>query len=360
MKKFNPIYIFFAIVVFAVWQINVRYGKTTVMFYGFAETKETEINLDHPVAVDRLYVTPGQKVKAGTLLAEVTHSNFDLKLNDINFSLEKLKTEESVQRADLQAAISRLEAQKIAKESDLNSQIRQLETEMEINRTLVEGLKTITPTDVPTVNPTAAKIESLREELRLVVKPLQVQIDRMEAELGASNNSKRIQMRKLREDKKYYNSEEEKMSIFAPTDGLIGNIYCKEKENISSFRTLISFYEQNPTMVKGYVHENLILQVMVGDTVEAVSTQHPEHKCQGIVSGLGSRIVEVPERLRKNPELKTYGREVLISIPPSNFFLQKEKVMLNLLKDNVATAGFFDFQFDQSAEQTKKIITGKE
>ena len=62
----------------AVWQLHQHHGKKTVLFYGFAETKETEINLDHPVEVNRLYVTPGQMVAEGTLLAEVTHSNFGL------------------------------------------------------------------------------------------------------------------------------------------------------------------------------------------------------------------------------------------------------------------------------------------
>jgi hypothetical protein len=48
----------------------------------------------------------------------------------------------------------------------------------------------------------------------------------------------------------------------------------------------------------------------------------------GVISGLGHRIIEIPERLRKIPELRTYGREVLIEIPNNNHFLQKEKVLL--------------------------------
>lgn len=360
MKRFNLVYLLFFVVIALVWQLNTRYGKNTVMFYGFAETKETEINLDHPVEVNRLLVTPGQKVKKGTLLAEVTQSSFGLKLTDIDFSIEKLRTEEQIWKADLRSSISRMQAQKVAKESEINTQIRQLETEMEVNRSLLEGLKSI---DAPTetmVNPTENKIASLKEELELTVKPLEVQIARMESELNSSSHPKRVQIRKLQEDKKYYNAEKEKLSIFAPTDGLIGNIYVKEKENISSFNTLISFYEENPTMVKGYVHENLILEITVGDTLEVVSNQHPEHKCKGIVTGLGSRIVAIPERLRKTPEMKTYGREVLIKIPTENHFLQKEKVKLNLLKAGSGANGIFDFLFDKSDEQTKKILTGKE
>ena len=106
---------------------------------------------------------------------------------------------------------------------------------------------------------------------------------------------------------------------------------------------MISFYEQNPTLVKGFVYENLRLAVEVGDTLDVVSVQHPEHRCQGVVTGLGSRIVDIPERLRKTPDYKTYGREVLIAIPPENNFLQKEKVRLNLVNVEVQSKGIFNY-----------------
>ena len=203
MKKFNLVYLLFFLVIGVIWQLNTRYGKHTVMFYGFAETKETEINLDHPVEVNRLFVTPGQKVKKGELLAEVTHSTFGLKLNNISHSMDELRLEENIFKADIRSSISRLEAQKVAKESELNSQIRQLETEIEVNRSLLEGLKSIDISEA-TVNPRETKIASLREELELVVKPLEVQIARLNEELTSPNSPKRIQIRKLKEDQKFY------------------------------------------------------------------------------------------------------------------------------------------------------------
>ena len=126
-----------------------------------------------------------------------------------------------------------------------------------------------------------------------------------------------------------YEKENDRLSIHAPSDGLIGSVSCKEGENISAFSTLMNFYKHNPTLVKGYVHESMILEVKVGDELEVSSSLHPDVKIKGIVFGLGSRIVEIPERLRKIAEYKTYGREVLIKIPEENDFLQKEKVLLN-------------------------------
>ena len=342
----------------ALWQKHQQHANKTVLFYGFAETKETEINLDHPVEVNRLFVTPGQRVAKGTLLAEVTHSNFGLKLNDISHQIDELKAEDQIRATNSRSDIQRLQAQKMAKENEINARIRQLEVERDVNQALVKDLKTIDVSTEKMIDPTTTKINSLREELRVSVRPLEVEISRLTEELAVGNNPTRVQLDKLRKEQEYYNIEKSKLSIVAPSDGLIGNIYCKEKENISSFTTLISFYEKNPTMINGYVYENLILEVEVGDTLEAISHQHVEHRCKGIVTGLGSRIVEIPERLRKNPEYKTYGREVLIEIPASNHFLQKEKVMLNLSKPNTE-GGFFNL-FARINAPSSHIITEKE
>ena len=94
---------------------------------------------------------------------------------------------------------------------------------------------------------------------------------------------------------------------------------------------LISFYEPHPQFIKGYVHENLSLKVAVGDTFLVRSTKDASMAYKGAVTGLGSRIVEIPERLRKMPDVLTYGREVSVQISPENAFLQKEKVALELM-----------------------------
>ncbi len=121
------------------------------------------------------------------------------------------------------------------------------------------------------------------------------------------------------------------ITVTAPSDGLVGNIHCKEAEHISSFQTLISFYEPHPQFIKGYVHEDLLLKVSVGDTFLIKSIKDEALAYKGVVTGLGSRIVEIPERLRKMPDVRTYGREVSVKISPDNTFLQKEKVALELL-----------------------------
>jgi multidrug resistance efflux pump len=140
----------------------------------------------------------------------------------------------------------------------------------------------------------------------------------------------KAELGRLQNEQKMYEKEQERLRIYAPSNGLVGSIQCKEGENVSSFTTLISFYEQNPNLVVGYVHESLITGVQIGDSIQVSSTLQPDHTLKGCIMALGHRVVEIPERLRKIPEIKTYGREVLIDIPLNNEFLQKEKVSLRL------------------------------
>ncbi|MEM1359505.1 MAG: hypothetical protein AAGF89_14965, partial [Bacteroidota bacterium] len=97
-------------------------------------------------------------------------------------------------------------------------------------------------------------------------------------------------------------------------------------EHVQSYETLLTFYEPHSRLVRGYVHEDQTLRVGLGDRFEIYSLKTAEVIYAATVTGLGSRIVEIPTRLRKLPEFRTYGREVVLEIPSENSFLQKEKV----------------------------------
>jgi multidrug resistance efflux pump len=332
MPKINILYwLIFPALIYGIIKISQNFSHQADTFYGFAENKETQITLEHPLAVNRIAVTPGQFVKKGDLLMEVTRTELDLKMSDVVHNISELEARNHINRAELQSNINRLKAQRTSKVSDIQSRIQAIEAEMALNGLLVKDLNSIKISETATIsNPNTLKINALKEELRLVVQPLDIEIQHFEHELQAANPMQE-EINRLKNQQVFFNNEQKKLKINAPSDGLVGFIPCKEGENISAFTTLISFYEQSPNLVIGYVHESLVIQVKVGDSLNVVSSLHPMEMCRGKITGLGYRIVEIPERLRKIPEVKTYGREVLISIPKVNQFLQKETVVLYLL-----------------------------
>ncbi|RMG84606.1 MAG: hypothetical protein D6714_07560, partial [Bacteroidetes bacterium] len=329
----NIVYVFLILIGLGIVYLNRTFVQDTSVFYGFAENKETEINLDHDVLIERVHVTDGQFVSKGTLLLEVSEPAVGLKLNDVGTDLEALTLKNRTRKLEIEHKIKALEAEKRAKTGETEARIEAAKKEHEFNKSLVKDLPSLSAEmQNGQASPLDIQIEKWRRTLALELEPIEVELRRLRAELSEVTAALEVERKRLQFEQDYYQREAEKQFIVAPADGLIGNVRCKEGEHISKFNTLISFYQRNPTIVKGYVHESLIVHVRVGDTVEVSSSLHPNLTEPGIITGLGFRIVEIPERLRKRPDFKTYGREVLIQIPSRNPFLQKEKVILRLLR----------------------------
>lgn len=334
MKKINLYLLAVVLTITFLLGYNWKYGNETFVFFGLAENKETEIRLESPVIIDAVNVSAGSKVAKGDVILEATRSSLELATSDLNHEVAALKSQYKIWESSLKGSIQSLKAQKTARQSEIQSQIDQLESKMSINESLAQGLESIAPARGENVrSPGRIRIEGLKKEMDLVVKPLEAEIRKLEQELYGSKNPLKIQIEKLENELGYVHQQEEKLIIYAPREGVIGTIFCKVGEQLPSFATLITFYEENPTQVKSYVLESLLLNISMGDSIIVQSGVQLDANCVGTVIGMGSRIVEIPERLRKNPDFKTYGREIQIAIPSNNAFLQKEKVILKLKEE---------------------------
>lgn len=351
MKKINIIYILAILVGLLLWRISGNFQRESLVFYGFAENKETEINAEYPVEVKKIFVTTGQKVKAGTILAETEQADLPKKQEEALFKIQELKAEKIEASSKIRAEIRQIKARITMKKGEIDSEIDLLRRKSVQNQKLLKDLGNNGEGE----SLIDAKIASLKREKSLIITPLEVEIDKLKAELRASGIPRDAQIESLESEINFYKNKTEKFALTAPSDGLIGNIHVKEAEFVPSFKTLITFYEENPTSVQGFVHESMILKVSVGDSLYVVSSLHAKASCRGVVTGLGSRIVEIPSRLRKMQEIKTYGREILIKIPRDNSFLQKEKVILKLGQSNGTNSGFFGsiFPFSLNSSQTQ-------
>lgn len=333
MKKFNFIYIA-AVIIFILLMLSfIVKIDTSVTFYGFAENKETQINMGNPIEIKEIHVTTGQKVKKGTVLIDVLSTGLPVKISNVKYNIEELESKYELWKTDLDWRISQYNIELNEKTSKIQFQIDQNQAEIDRNKKLAENIQSISVENVnegQIKNPISLKIDALTKELEFTRNIINTEINNLKSERFASNNPLLSRIKGLEGELDYFEQRKDRQTIVAPTDGLIGNIHCKEDEIISSFSTLVTFYEESPTLVIGYIHEDLILKININDTIDIYSGSRPEIQNVGVVKTLGSRIVEIPPRLRKVKELKTFGREIIIEIPPNNPFLQKEKVILNL------------------------------
>ncbi len=333
MKKFNLAYgaaFAIVIVILACYAFDI---DDSVTFYGFAENKETEINMENPTEIKRIHVTTGQRVKQGAVLLDVVSSDLSVQISSTNYQIEELQTKYQFWKSDLDWRISQYKLELNEKISKIQAEIDQYSAQLEQNIKLVASMDNslVPSTNLGTTsNPIALKIAALKKERNYARSIINTEISKLESERFASNSPFLSQIKSLEKEQEYYETKKQSQTIVAPSDGLVGSIQCKEDENIPSFQTLITFYDESPTLVIGYIHEEHMLKVNVNDTITIFSTTRPGIKNIGIVRTRGSRIVEIPPRLRKIKEFITYGREIIIEIPPDNPFLQKEKVTLNL------------------------------
>ena len=331
--QFNLFHITVPLVGVALFFLLRSNQQVELSFFGFAESNETEINYNYPVVVDEISVTPGQAVKAGDVLMKISRIKAKESLEDQTFRIAELQAEEALWRQKKQNERTELELSKQTRLSEMERKITQVENELQFKKSLADGLSSITAPSEAAYKPLEEELEELRADKQNIEQNFALKIDGLQKELRIGNTPYRERIRRLNAEKAFDDTQKvQHITVTAPADGLIGNIACKAEEHIPSYTTLLSFYEPHSGIIKGYVHEKLTLKVQLGDVFEIASLKDASIKYEGKVIGLGSRIVEIPTRLRKMPDLKTYGREVLVEITKNNTFLQKEKVSLRFKK----------------------------
>jgi len=339
--------------------LALTFQAESAYFYGFAENKHTEISHDRNILISKIHVNDGEEVKKGDLLLEVIDEDIGLKLDELAVAKESINVNNQAKILEIDNKINQIKSSRNREISELKSEILELEKEIKLNKSLYEGLKTIGKNDVKYQSPDLVKLNFLKENLVAVTNTLNREIKEQNKILNAVTLPGKLKSKNISSELDHFKRIEGKLSIYAPFDGLVGAVSCKEGENISSFSSLLDLYKHNPTQVKGYVHESMILEVAVGDELEVASTLQPKINVTGHVIGLGSRIVEIPERLRKMADFKTYGREVIIEIPEDNSFLQKEKVILNI-SNSKSKGGSFGGLFSSQEKGSKTYAQPKD
>lgn len=313
----------------------VKFKSTeTLTFYGFSESNDTAINYNYPVVVKKINVIDGQKVNPGDTLMVLARIKSKETLADQGYRIAELNALEAIWRQQKLSDQEELQLNHKAKLTDINSRIEQLEKERDFKISLTQKVKSL-PLSESDYQPLLDKINNLKTEKKQILDAFAQKEKALAEELRIGNNPYREQIRKLNAEIIF--EEEHKISyiyVTAPAEGIIGAITCKEEEHIPQFETLLIFYEPHSGVIKGYVHEDLTLQVHLNDKFKVSSIKDPKVSYDAKVTGLGSRIIETPSRLRKIPELKSYGREVLLEIPKQNNFLQQEKVSITYVSSH--------------------------
>ena len=286
-------------------------------FYGIAQTPETEVNFNYPIEVRQVKVRAGDVVDSGQVLLIAERARAQERVADQDFRIEGLRAEQAVDRQRLVRELNRLEADYSAESTELREEKNQIKADLSYRRRLVASVGGDTTNAV--YRPLEIRIASIDTELEALKKAYDLRRDDFNREIALAGRPADAEQRRLRAERQFeIDQSAVRVEVKAPAPGVVGEVNVKIGEHKSSFSPLLTFYEPNPTQVLSYIHEDKVFRAAVGDSILVSSLMHPTHRTRGIITGMGSRIIEIPNRLRRMPDIPTYGREIVVRLPPGN------------------------------------------
>ncbi|MDG5815797.1 efflux RND transporter periplasmic adaptor subunit [Chitinispirillales bacterium ANBcel5] len=323
------LYLLFIAGVILLFIISVSLNREVVFFYGVADSREIVVNREKPVEIGAIHVVPGQSVMVGEIMVELHRTDLEMRIKEIGYRLKELKAQREADSSYALSQVRQLRAQRAARVNSINSEIQELMATYTFNTELTSELKSIRPVLAENPRNTGImqlRIDNLNKALNLVNNEYNLRIAHYN---GLSQEPIFMQIRSLEEEIKYLEKEREKLLITAPIEGIVGEVNFISGEKVAPFSPVMTLHTKAPSYVSGFIYENNHNEIKVGDSVDVKSIADKRNIIKGEVVGVGSRIVEFPERLRRRPDVKLWGREVQIRIPDSNHLLLGEKVFIS-------------------------------
>ena len=302
-------------------------------FFGIAGSREQSISFQHPVEILHIAVVEGEEVEQTTPLVEVRRYDLISKQAIIEDNITELKSRHSESLAATRAKLESLRAQQQAELVEIDTQIQSLESRHTLNLSLMKDISGADPSGENShASPLLAEVDGLKEKRSLIKMSLQAQIDNLENQLETDLRPADAQIAELEKRKTELQRQAEDLKVSAKFNGSIGSVLYKPGEQVRPFSPILTLHSSFPSFIKGYIHEELLNDVAVGQPVWAESSCNAREKriIRGLVESLGSRIVEYPERLQRNPMVAAWGREVIIHLDNQNSLLLGEKVRILL------------------------------
>lgn len=306
-------------------------------FYGIADDQEQTISFEQPVKIVKTLVVEGEKVMQGDLLMEVRRESLSSNLAIVADELQELKSRNTEDIVALESKLISLQAKREALRADMDSQIKVLQSRYELNSSFVKQLAEAESKSTSLklqISPLLDEINGLKKQRRHLMAELQAEIGNIEFQLNVSQRPIHSQISGLEEKKSELMRQVSGLQIRANFSGRVGSLLFKAGETISPYTPILTVHSSRPSYVKAYINENVINKVKLGQKVWVQSSTQltDESIIIGTVESLGSRIVEYPERLKKNPLVSAWGREVVVRLEQNHALLLGEKVIVQLEK----------------------------
>jgi multidrug resistance efflux pump len=323
--KFNWFYVFIGLLFLSMLFISMRFfqgsGHASV---GVAYSKEYKINSEKAALVASVKVVPGQQIKEGDLLVELTSDELEMSIEKLITKISLLKSELQEKNKLLTSEIALIRAQGGVKIEELNTDIAEEEANLRLNREITRAHKL--KRDSTADNPVSQRINALINQRARHEEATAIKVRDLIQENSMDQKVLENQIKLLERELQLLQDQKSKLSKYARTDGVVENVYVRTGEQIDAYTSVISVNPVHPSTVVGYqVGRKETLPI--GSEVMISSYDRQKNFSKGRVIGYGS-VTQLPEILQKSTAVKAFGREIFIEIIEDNQFSSGEKVLI--------------------------------
>lgn len=294
------------------------------------EPKRYAISFQKTVRIKELYVVPGERVKAGDPLVKVERPDLLLEKDNLLNKIALLKA--NLEKKQLQKSnklyLNDLEFE--LKRKQLLNRIEELKLQIDQQNKLKAGFKKL---NYESQNKTDSLLNNslklLLNEKEILEQEYDLNTQEIKSvfDLETANTSAEVEL--LEKEVRLLEDEEKELIQYARVEGAIGSINVEVEELVPAYTSLLSVYENNPTVIRAFTNERYSVEITSGSDVYVESTNR-QYKIKGKIIEVGSRIIQYPDRLRTFDQQPSWGREIFIEIPEESNFLNGEKVFVIL------------------------------
>lgn len=325
-NKVNWFYVFIAVLLCSMLFVSAKYFRGNgVATIGLAATQDYKINSEKPTLVKAVHAVPGQQVKGGDLLIELTSQELDAQIAKLNNQITTLKLERVEKSKLALAQISYIQAQNSIVQEELDAELQQAQSQVKMNDRLAKEF--VPSSTEQSESPLLIKAKSLQEQKKKQSEAAEIKVKDVKqissTEQYVLGNQIELQENELR----LLKETNAKLNKYATGPGVIQNVLVKAGEQVSAFTPLMNINPQHPTMVIVYQVGTSQQRFLIGQEVTVSHYDRPSQLIKGKVIGYGS-VMALPDILQKSTAVKAFGQEVFIELPADNQLANGEKVLV--------------------------------
>ena len=359
-----PLLVFGGAIVLAVWLLG-RYSEQSGSVAGIARGRVSQVSATYAGRIRSIPVRLSERVSKGQVVALMDDKLLVAQISTISGEIDRLRAEYEKERSILQSDVANRHSEWVAENrvfagdvAQLKIKMMELKTVLEEDRALLKGLavemaetsRLVSAKVLPAVElervraaheALAAKIRVNEGDLlKLLAAERKAAQDRTRdyarhtpllpsEEIDLEHLHKAIQVQKgLIQELEAQRSE---TILRAPFDGIVievqpragdavlrrpgEGVMRRVGEVVAPGEPILAIAETSPSEIIAYAGERQMKALSTGAVMEIRTRTHPVRMGWSRAVAVTPTIERLPERLWANPQLPTWGRPFLVSIP---------------------------------------------